>query len=272
MTEPGRAGVPDDPGAADLGAEARRLCDAAAGAGVPLRMIGSLAVALRCPRRRDLAALLGRRPPRDIDLVTYARHEAAVERLLQDAGYLPDPRLRHSREFGVKRLIYQRPAGGPGGGAKVDVFIDELVMAHTVDFAGRLELDEPTVTLADLLLSKLQIHEITEGDLIDLAVLLAEHDLDGGRGGIDAGHVGRVLGADWGFHHSALGNLDRLAAAIGRWPPLPDGVAERLAGQAAALRDAIEAAPKTRRWRLRARLGERVRWYEEVDEVGDGGA
>ena len=38
--------------------------------------------------------------------------------------------------------------------------------------------------------------------------------------------------------------------------------------QVKALREAIDAAPKSARWRLRARVGERVAWYAEPEEVG----
>ena len=37
--------------------------------------------------------------------------------------------------------------------------------------------------------------------------------------------------------------------------------------QVAALRAAIEGAPKSGRWRLRARVGERVTWYAEPEEM-----
>ena len=35
----------------------------------------------------------------------------------------------------------------------------------------------------------------------------------------------------------------------------------------AALGRAIEAAPKSLRWKARARVGERVRWYEQPEET-----
>jgi hypothetical protein len=33
-----------------------------------------------------------------------------------------------------------------------------------------------------------------------------------------------------------------------------------------ALRDQVDAEPKSTRWRIRARVGDRVRWCEEPDE------
>ena len=37
--------------------------------------------------------------------------------------------------------------------------------------------------------------------------------------------------------------------------------------QIAALREAIEAAAKSTRWKLRARVGDRVAWYAEPEEM-----
>jgi len=42
------------------------------------------------------------------------------------------------------------------------------------------------------------------------------------------------------------------------------------AAQIAALRKAIEDAPKSTKWKLRARVGERVAWYVEPEEMEHG--
>jgi hypothetical protein len=145
------------------------------------------------------------------------------------------------------------------------VFLDRLIMAHRIEFAGRLELDAPTVTPVDLLLSKLQIHELTENDLIDTAVLLAEHELS--EEGIDLGYLVGILTDDWGFHHTAALNLAKLEEALARWDRVPPEVAERVRGRVATILGTLDGVRKSRRWKLRARVGERVRWYEEVGEV-----
>jgi hypothetical protein len=237
------------------------LVRSAAAAGFPLRLIGSVAVRQRCPRHRGVLDALGRPRARDIDLVGYARDERTIEELFRARGYALHPAVKHSREFGILRLIFMRPDAD----LKVDVFLDRLIMSHTIDLAGRLELDVTTVPLADLLLSKLQIHEITENDLLDGAALLAEHEL--GSGGIDLDRICAVLANDWGFYHSVMLNLEKLEAALERWAPVPEEMTGRVRGRTRELRDAIESAPKSRRWRLRARIGERIRWYEEVEEV-----
>ena len=242
--------------------EAGILQDEAAKLGVTLRLIGSLAVSLRCEATRHLTEVLGRRAPRDIDFVAYSAQSGRIEELFESRGYVLHPAVRNSREWGVKRLIYTGTAGH-----KVDVFLDELVMAHTITFAGRLEGDERTVCLADLLLSKLQIHRMTENDLIDMVVLLGAADFGPGDDEIDLAYITGIMAADWGFHHTTLDNISKLEAALERYPVLSADVLETVRTRARQLVRAMDAAPKTARWRLRARLGTRLPWFEDVEEV-----
>jgi hypothetical protein len=254
-------GVPEQTrSVARVGAE---LYAQASAAGISTRLIGSLAVQLRCPRFRRLAPALGRRPSQDVDLMSYSAHERALESMFTTSNWTLHPAVRHSREYGVKRLIFTPPEGD----AKVDIFLDDLVMAHTVPFRGRLELSEPTVSLVDLTLSKLQIHELTRNDLIDLVIILAEHDLDDGSDGIDVGYLTGLLARDWGFSYSATANLRAVRDATRDLDALDSDTAEVVRERADELIAAIDAEPKSSRWKMRARLGTRVRWYEDVQEV-----
>ncbi len=244
--------------------ESDRLLREAEDRGLTLRLTGSLGVNLHCQGSRHLLALLGRRPHRDIDMMGVWKQQRAVSRMFEDRGYLPDPDIRQAQEFGTKRLIYQHPETA----VKIDVFMDDLVMAHTVPFGARLELDSPTISVTDLLLSKLQIHEITENDLIDMVILLADHDLGPGqREQVDHTYVADLLSKDWGFWRTTLYNLEKLDSAVDRYQALPAKVMGAVRERVATLRRQIDEAPKSRRWKLRARVGTRVRWYEEVQEV-----
>jgi hypothetical protein len=244
--------------------EALRLHAAAATRSLTLRLTGSLAVKLHCERYASLLTEMGRRPYRDIDFFGYSKEQGELARMFEADGYIADRQMKHAQEWGVKRLIYEHPETH----IKVDVFMDELVMAHSIDFKGRLGLDAPTVDLADLLLSKLQIHEITENDLMDIAILMAEHDVGtGDREQVDAGRIAAVLKDDWGFFHTTLENLAKAERALDRYPTLPAELAEAVRGRIQTLRERIEAQPKGLRWKLRARVGTRTKWYEDVDEV-----
>lgn len=243
--------------------EAARLIEAASSRSLHLRVTGSIAVRMHSGAHAPLLDLMGRRRFRDIDFWGYAKEQKQVEQLLEKDGYLADPTIKQAHEWGVKRLIYDHPQTR----IKIDVFMDELVMAHTIHFKGRLELDFPTIDLADLLLSKLQIHEITENDFIDMIVLLADHELGAGDHElIDMSYISGMLRNDWGFCHTALENLRKTQEAVGRYD-LPPEVAENVRTRITAIGDQIESAPKSTRWKLRARVGTRSKWYEDVDDV-----
>jgi hypothetical protein len=244
--------------------EALRLTELASSQGLRLRLTGSIAVRLHAPKHMAYLDALGRRRFRDIDFWGYLAEQKRIEQLFEGQGYVADPTIKQAQEWGVKRLIYEHPETR----IKIDVFMDELIMAHTIRFKGRLDLDDPTIALADLLLSKLQIHEITANDLIDIIVLLAEHELGpGDRDRIDVDYMVGILRNEWGFSYTALDNLRKTDDALAEYPQLPTEVVSTVRARLAEIRRRTESAPKTARWKLRARLGTRARWYEEVDDV-----
>ena len=247
------------PGAEALITLAEQLIDSAAAEGVTLRLIGSLAVRHRCGEIPGLA----RETCRDIDLVGRGRQSGAIRALLEARGYALDPSLVVSQEYGVRRLIFtgdELP--------KVDVFLDDLEMSHTVPLAERLELDSPTVALVDLLLSKLQVHDLTVKDVQDVVALLATHPLGADEpGAIDLRHLVALLRGDWGFWQTTTVNLGHVRAYVEDAAQIQDAVRAEVLARIDALVTAIDEAPKTVRWRARARVGTRVRWWEEVSDA-----
>jgi hypothetical protein len=250
---PAASAVIDAP-LADPRAEVVRVLEAAEVAGVTLRAVGGLAVFLRCPsaRRPPLA-----RDYKDIDLVGRAGGAPAIGSLLESTGYVPD------REFnaihGHQRLFFWDPVNE----RQLDVFISNIVMCHALRVEEAL-VDEPkTLPLADLLLSKLQVVETNEKDLRDAAAILADHEL--AAEGIDPARILTILCTDWGWWRTAtetLRKIDAYAASLeglDRQRDIRERVVELLAS--------VDAAPKSLRWKLRARVGERVRWYELPEEV-----
>jgi hypothetical protein len=234
--------------------EARRMLDRATAAQVPLRLVGGIAIRLRCPSARvpPLA-----RSYKDVDYIGRAADRDAIRTLFEDEGYAPDAEF--NALHGLDRLMFwdhrrERHA---------DVFLDGLAMCHTLELADRLTLDEDTVSLADLLLLKLQVVETNERDYLDALALLADHRI--GEGAIDGAYIAALLASDWGWWRTACATLDRVER-FGRALPGFES-APTVAGRIGELRELIDAAPKRRRWRLRARVGDRVRWYEQPEET-----
>jgi hypothetical protein len=255
-------------------AESLRIVDLAAHRGLLVRLMGGMAIRAHAP---DWPART-RRVEVDLDFATRSRDRAAFYELLAAEGYTPDK--RHNALFGGKQAYFvDVPRNRP-----VDVLVDSLEMCHRFEFADRLAMSSPTLPLAELLLSKLQVVKINRKDVLDALVLLAEHPLgedDGApdsRHGLGAINVPRILSFtsnDWGWWRTVTGNLDTLDQylAVELTPEDLDlnngrAVLFEPGAQVAGLRTAINDAPKSTKWRLRARVGERTTWYNEPEEMG----
>ncbi len=240
-------------------AEALRILGAASPA-TSLRLTGSVAVQIRCP----LLGAMARhdRSFRDIDFVAYKREARPVQQLLTGLGYVEDREIAVVSEG--SRAIFEQP----GSRLHLDVFYDKLDFCHVISLAGRLEVDQSTLPLAELALGKLQIVKINEKDLIDLTVLLLEHPWgEGDEGTLNLGRIARLCAEDWGLWRTTTLNLEKLARLVRTLESLNIAQRERLAAQIEALNRRLEAEPKPFSWRMRAKVGERVKWYRDVDEV-----
>jgi hypothetical protein len=261
-TQQARSGLPEPSASsvndlttplAEVRDEVLRVLDGAADAGVVLRAVGGLAVYHRCPSARTPPLA---RDYKDIDLVGRSGDAARTSHVMTTLGYVADAEfntLHGRRRLYFWDAVHER---------QLDVFVETIVMSHELVIGDRLELDTLTITPADLLLTKLQVVEVNDKDLKDAAALLADHDI--APGGIDPERVTRLFGSDWGWWRTATANLERVAEYAEALPGFDGG--PRVRARAAELRRRIDEAPKSRRWRLRARVGERVRWYELPEE------
>jgi hypothetical protein len=239
---------------ADLTSEAKRVLGAARQAQVVLRATGGLAVWLRCPSARQAPLT---RDFKDLDLVAPAGIARSVTALLGSLGYVAEEEF--NQLHGHQRLYFWDAANN----RQLDVFVERITMSHELDLAKRIDLDEDTITLADLLLTKLQVFEINEKDLKDAAAILTDHPLDGGE--IQVDRITSLLASDWGWWRTATENLDRVAAYAATLDRFEG--ADTVTGRIKELKQRIDQAPKSMRWRARARIGERMRWYELPEEI-----
>lgn len=243
---------------ADVLAEARRLADLAESSSVGLRLIGGAAIHLRAGER--VSGEL-RRVPKDIDVAVAAGTGGEVTSLLTSGGYEADEAFNVLE--GSRRMLFRDMVNG----RQLDVFVREFSMCHRIPIEERLLLEPLTIPLAELLLTKLQIVELNPKDASDALAMLQAHEVATDDGAtINAARVADLCARDWGLCKTATLNLDRLRGRLAELE-LRAAERERIAAGIAALAEAIEAAPKSRGWRLRARVGERVRWYEQPDEI-----
>jgi hypothetical protein len=241
--------------------EAVRIVDEATRRGLVLRASGGIGYYLHA-HDRDLFEQLGRDAVNDIDLVGVSRDRNDYKKLFKDLDYDVDWDLLVAGEG--KRFLFQH-VNDPR--VAVDLFIDRLDMCHRIELRDRLSIQAPTIPLVDLLLQKLQIVELNQKDMVDVVVLLAEHELDGeGPETIDAAYIADVLADDWGFYYTTKSNLDGIRGYAAN-ADLPDERREAVIRRLDELEEVIEQAPKSRRWRMRARLGPKKKWYQDVEDA-----
>jgi hypothetical protein len=243
---------------ADVREEGLRLVRAAEDRGLAVRLIGGVAVWARCPS----AMLPGlRRDYGDVDVIGLSHQTRALVPFFREVGYQPDKLF--NAIHGAQRLNFTVASTG----RPLDVLLDRFSMCHAIDLRDRLAADQVTIPLADLLLTKLQVVRMNDKDLLDLTAVLADHGLDGASGDlIDLGRVTAVLGKDWGFEHTVRLNLDRLRSSLAD-RDLPARTTGLINDRIAGLFSALDAGRKSMGWQLRSRIGERVRWYEEPEDV-----
>jgi len=242
----------------------RQIIDHAREQGFVLRIMGGSAIRMHCPTYSYLYDRLKRRPKHDMDFVTYGKFRSASRKLFVELGFVPFVSLMLSGEKGKHRQIFNDKEGNEA----VDVFLDKLEMCHVIDFRGRLEVDAPTVPLTELLLQKLQIVEVDEKDLQDTMILLREHEIgNSDQDQINGIYTASMLAKDWGFNYTVTRNFSMIEDRLKTYSGLDPEDREVIAKRIETLRRLLDEAPKTTAWKMRARLGESVRWYTVVDKV-----
>jgi len=234
---------------------ALQIVEEGEGRHVMLRLLGGLAFKLTCP---TASVEKYRRENKDIDLVGRKSDSGKVSRLMEELGY--KPREMFNRLSMGQRLIYYDMANR----RRVDIFLDQFAMCHKFDFSDRLLPGLKTLPFTDLVMTKLQVVEITEKEFLDLIAAFADHEVT--KGEIDGELIAEACAKDWGLYKTFSRNLDALSKrAQGLDEPLRDRVLSRID----TVNTLMENEPKTLGWRVRARIGEKARWYELPDSDSD---
>ncbi|OJU82841.1 MAG: hypothetical protein BGO11_15270 [Solirubrobacterales bacterium 70-9] len=235
-------------------AEAQRVADAAAAAGLPLRATGGVAIAMISPSARTAPL---QRAYGDIDFVARSGDASDVIAFFTHLGYAPEEQFNVLH--GQRRLFF---TDVENGGRQADVFLDRIEGCHTLELRDRLDLVPATLTPADLLLSKLQVFQTNQKDFTDALAILSDHALSDDESGISRRRLGDVLGSDWGWWKTVSIVTER----AGEFADNQGGL-EVARGRIDELSRELEEMPKSRKWKMRSRIGERARWYEEPDEI-----
>ncbi len=231
---------------------------------IPLRIMGGAAIRMHCPNYSILYERLKRVPKHDMDFVTYSKFRPYTKKLFVDLGYEPYISLMLTGATGRHRQIFNDKEGNKA----IDVFLDKLEMCHVIDFKGRLEVDYPTIPLAELLLQKLQVVQTNEKDIQDTIIILREHDVgNSDKELLNSDYIASTLGEDWGFYYTVISNLQKVKEFLQNYEALTKEDKATVAERISKILGRIEATPKTLSWKLRAKVGPTVKWYNVVEEV-----
>jgi hypothetical protein len=264
---------------AEMMVEARRIIDAGKDHDVVLRLTGGLAV-----RHYAIDLEFAERDYSDIDLIGLARQAGAIGELFAGLGYLEntnvtaatlgsqrqyyrDPPPVESHAHMDKRAHAAPPLTGPPPLDHVDVFLDWMKMDHEIDFRGRLDINTYAIDPADLFLSKLQIQKLNEKDTHDVITLCKDVyvDFEPHPGVLDLEHIADTCARDWGLYIDVMTNIDKVLEHLADYDLSPREVA-RISRTLELAQDMMTEHTKSLRWRLRARIGKRLRWYNEIED------
>ena len=198
----------------------------------------------------------------DIDFMSYRQESSRINTLFVDLGYQYDVRVRAL--FGSRLVFYD----ASGTNRHCDVFLDKLEFCHDIDFRDRLDVDYPTIPLVELLLEKMQIVKLNEKDVIDTMMLLREHQVgDSDNETINADRLAKLTSRDWGLWKTITINLEKVRTAAQTNQKLSEEDRKDIDAKITALMKRIDDEPKSSGWKMRARIGEKRKWYRDVDEL-----
>ena len=241
--------------------EAMRIITIAKSQGLILRLLGSISFQFQCPQNSYLQKDLGRSYT-DIDYAGYSSQASKVVPLFKSLDYVEDAEI-NLYYAGQRMIFYHRTSG-----IHVDIFFDKLDFCHEIRWAGRLEIEEATLPLTEMLLEKMQIVKINEKDIIDTIILLLEKTIgDVDINTINAKLISGLCAKDWGLWRTLTMNLSKIAHLVHGYEAITSEQKEKVVAQVEKIKTAIDAHPKTNGWKLRAKIGDKIKWYKEVEEV-----
>ena len=260
--------------------EAMDTIDAARNQGVQLRLTGGLAIRRYCT---DLDFM--DREYSDIDFVGRADQKKEIHTVFESLDYTENRYVTQSTDAGQLQYIKnealegmradaQASADGAAGAYEpplvdhIDIFLDVMRMDHDIDVGERLEIDDYAISPADAFIAKMQIGKINQKDIHDVIALVKDvplRDVDDDAS-IDLLYIAEVCSHDWGLYQDITTNLDIALAMVDDYG-LTESQQDRVYARLAAIKESVESASKSIRWRLRATVGERVAWRREIEDT-----
>jgi len=229
--------------------------------GATLRLLGAVAFNIHCPAYGSFQAKASRHFT-DLDFAAYFKDNAPIRDLFEKLGFEEDREV--AVVYARQRLVFNHLKTP----LHIDIFFDKLDFCHPIPWAKRLEVDSPTIPLAELLLEKMQIFTLNEKDVIDSLMLLREHSLNSGDADtINAARIAELCAQDWGLWRTVTMNLRKVSDLSSNYAWVEAEDRQVICQRINDLLQTIANQPKNAKWNFRNKIGDRVKWYKEVHEV-----
>lgn len=245
----------------DILKEADRIISSFESQGITLRLLGGTAIGFRCPSAKRPS--VSRKYP-DIDLAGFKKQSRQIRELFPKLGYNPNEMFNALRGGG--RLMFF----DLGKERRIDIFLDYFDMCHKIDLRDRLRVEPLTLPLADLLATKLQIFKTNEKDFKDIIAMLLDYDVveSDKSDAINGKRLAKLSADDWGIYKTFTIVIDKTLAMLDSVDLTPEDK-EVVKKRLSRISELIETEPKSLNWKMRARVGEKVRWYMTPDDMAD---
>jgi hypothetical protein len=223
--------------------------------GVVLKLLGGWAVHIHCSEHEFCDREHG-----DFDFVGLSSQYAEIVRIMKELEFIENKNMTLSTSG--SRLLFEKP----NSPEHIDVFLDFVDIEHRVILKDRLEIEEDTLSVSDLLLMKLTITRLNEKDVRDIVTIIKDREIgtDDSPGKINVNYIANLCAKKWGLHHDVLAALQNTLILLSRYS-FPENIELVVREKIELLIHAIVEKPKSVRWRLRAILGKRIPWKREID-------
>ena len=240
--------------------EMKRLIESAHQNKIHLRAFGGLAILVHSQKDSRFF----KRDEPDFDFLVPRTDRQKLEPFFHEMGYSPDKQFNLLN--GIRRQIYHHDDSGL---PHIDILIGDFEMCHKLPLDDRLHVHDITVPMAELLLTKLQVVQLNRKDAMDVVSLLFNNDVgDEDNNYIGLDRITWLCSQDWGLYKTTSINLEQVEKLLDD-QELNVTSEERalIVGRIQKIQRGFDEMPKSIAWQMRDKVGTRVRWYEEVEEV-----
>lgn len=222
------------------------------------RLFGGLSIEVIAPWK-DIFGI--DRPVKDIDIIVPRSSMITAMDVLSIDGWKMNGRNQRINS-GILVCAIDNTSG-----TRLDMYADPVILNQTLYFGQRLRILEKTLTPVDLLISKLQIVNITDRDLDDICALAGGCQVAAvdSPSTLNAERLKIICSNSWALQYTSIGNLDAAERRAGTHRDIQEERLARILQNVSLLRNICTDCPKSWTWRLRAKIGPLLPWYEQID-------